>query len=86
MFPPPHFLSEHVIPFLKSELVKVSTVLFYTPSIGIFQQTDSFKKTDLSNLFAIVAGGSATNKELQLQFEENFQKYHQGQIPPYIKQ
>ena len=61
-------------------------VLFYTPQIGIFHLTDSFKKTDLSNLVAIVAGGSATKKELQLQFEENFQKYHPGQIPPYIKQ
>lgn len=65
---------------------KVSTVLFYSPQIGIFHQTDSFKKTDLSSLVAIVAGGAATKKELQLQFEESFRKYHQGQIPPYIKQ
>ena len=70
----------------KIKPLKVSTVLFYTPQIGIFHQTDSFKKTDLSNLLAIVAGGAATKKELQLQFEESFQKYHPGQIPPYIKQ
>ena len=70
----------------KIEPWKVSTALFYTPSIGIFHQTESFKKTDLSNLFAIVAGGSAMKKELQLQFEDSFQKYHPGQIPPYIKQ
>ena len=65
---------------------KASTVLFYTPQIPIFHQTESFKKTDLSSLLAIIAGGAATKTELQLQFEESFKKYHPGRIPPFIKQ